>query len=267
MRTIGQMMSLRGRVAAITGGAGHIGRAMAAALVEQGSAVVLIDCQQDTLSATVEELRQRWGAVAEGLLVDLELERERATVSEYIAQRFGRLDVLINNAGFVGDSRLSGWVAAFEEQSIETWRRALEVNVTAAFHLSQKLAPMLRENGTGSIVNIASIYGVVGPDPGIYGGTPMGNPAAYSVSKGGMVQMTRWLATTLAPHIRVNCISPGGVARNQPALFAERYIQRTPLGRMGAEEDFKGAALYFASDLSAWVTGQNLMVDGGWTAW
>lgn len=267
MRTIAQMMSLSGRVAAITGGAGHIGRAMADALAEQGSAIVLIDRHRDTLDAAVETLRQRWGVATEGLLIDLESETERASVAGQIAQRFGRVDVLVNNAGFVGDSKLQGWVAPFEEQSIETWRRALEVNVTAAFHLSQGLAPLLRAHGTGSIVNVASIYGVVGPDHGLYAGTPMGNPAAYAVSKGGMVQMTRWLATTLAPHVRVNCISPGGVARNQPALFAERYIQRTPLGRMGTEEDFKGAVLYFASDLSAWVTGENLMVDGGWTAW
>lgn len=267
MRTIAQMMSLSGRVAAITGGAGHVGRAMADALAEQGSAIVLIDRHRDTLDAAVETLRQRWGVAAEGLLIDLESETERASVAGQIAQRFGRVDVLVNNAGFVGDSKLQGWVAPFEEQSIETWRRALEVNVTAAFHLSQGLAPLLRAHGTGSIVNVASIYGVVGPDHGLYAGTPMGNPAAYAVSKGGMVQMTRWLATTLAPHVRVNCISPGGVARNQPALFAERYIQRTPLGRMGTEEDFKGAVLYFASDLSAWVTGENLMVDGGWTAW
>jgi NAD(P)-dependent dehydrogenase (short-subunit alcohol dehydrogenase family) len=261
------MMSLSGRVAAITGGAGHIGRAMADALAEQGSAVVLIDRHQDVLDAAVEALRQRWGLAAEGLLIDLESETERASIADKIAQRFGRLDVLINNAGFVGDSKLQGWVAPFEEQSIETWRRALEVNITAAFHLSQKLVPLLREHGTGSIVNVASIYGVVGPDHSIYKGIPMGNPAGYAVSKGGMVQMTRWLATTLAPRIRVNCISPGGVARNQPDLFAERYIQRTPMGRMGSEEDFKGALLYFASDLSAWVTGENLMVDGGWTAW
>jgi len=261
------MISLSGRVAAVTGGAGYLGRAMADALAEQGSTVVLIDRDQDALDEAVEGLRQRWGVVAVGLLIDLESETEREDVASQIDQRFGRLDVLINNAGFVGDSNLQGWVAPFEEQSIETWRRALEVNVTAAFHLSQKLSPLLRLNRVGSIVNVASIYGIVGPDQSLYAGTPMGNPAAYAVSKGGMIQMTRWLATTLSPHVRVNCISPGGVARNQSDLFTERYIKRTPLGRMGIEEDFKGAAIYFASDLSNWVTGENLMVDGGWTAW
>ena len=126
---------------------------------------------------------------------------------------------------------------------------------------------MLRAKRRGSIINISSIYGAVGPDMSLYDGTSMGNPAAYAVSKGGILQMTRWLSTVLAPDIRVNSITPGGIARNQPLPFVERYEKRTPLRRMGREEDFKGAIAYFASDLSSWVTGENLMVDGGWTAW
>lgn len=267
MRTISQLMSLSGRVAAITGGAGHIGRVMADALAEQGCAIVLIDRHYSALDATVEALRQRWGVAVEGLLIDLESETERAIVADKIARRFGRLDVLVNNAAFVGDSGLTGWVTPFENQSISTWRRALEVNVTAAFHLSQTLWGLLKNSGNGSIVNFSSIYGVVGPDMSIYDGTEMGNPAAYSVSKGGLIQLTKWLATVMAPNVRVNCISAGGVSRNQPEPFSTKYIEKTPLKRMGIEEDFKGAVLYFASDLSQWVTGENLMVDGGWTVW
>jgi NAD(P)-dependent dehydrogenase (short-subunit alcohol dehydrogenase family) len=101
----------------------------------------------------------------------------------------------------------------------------------------------------------------------LYEATEMGNPAAYAASKGGLIQLTRWLATVLAPDIRVNTLTPGGIARNQPEIFTERYIRRTPLQRMAVEEDFKGAALYLASDLSSYVTGQNLIVDGGWTVW
>ena len=108
---------------------------------------------------------------------------------------------------------------------------------------------------------------MVGPDLRIYEGTGMGNAAAYAASKGGLLQLTRWLATTLAPRVRVNAITPGGVWRQQPEAFRKRYIDRTPLGRMATEEDFKGAVAYLASDLSRYVTGQNLVVDGGWTAW
>jgi NAD(P)-dependent dehydrogenase (short-subunit alcohol dehydrogenase family) len=267
MRKISDMISMEGRVAAITGGCGHIGVAMAHALAEQGCALMLIDRNDVQLEATAAALRARWPVEVATAMLDLESEQQRTTIPGLIEQRFGRLDVLINNAGFVGDSKLQGWVAPFEEQSIETWRRAMEVNVTAAFHLSQQLAPLLRVHGHGAILNVGSIYGVVGPDMSLYDGTQMGNPAAYAVSKGGLVQLTRWLSAVMAPQVRVNCMSPGGVARNQPAAFADKYIARTPLKRMGTEEDFMGAVVYLCSDLSAWVTGENLQVDGGWTVW
>lgn len=267
MRKISDMLSLHGRAAAITGGCGHIGAAMAHALAEQGCKLLLIDRNDEQLAATAQALRARWQVQVETARVDLESETERNTVAGLAQQHFGRLDVLINNAGFVGDSQLQGWVVPFEQQSVETWRRAMEVNVTAAFHLSQQLAPLLRASGSGAILNVGSIYGVVGPDMSLYEGTQMGNPAAYAVSKGGLVQLTRWLSAVLAPEVRVNCISPGGVARNQPASFVTKYVARTPLKRMGSEEDFMGAVVYFCSDLSGWVTGENLQVDGGWTVW
>lgn len=267
MKKINELMKLQGRVALITGGTGKIGLAMAGALAELGCNICLLDLQDDALAQAAVQLRTDWGVHAETIKIDLEKEQERIALPHAINALFGRLDILINNAGFVGDSQLQGWVVPLEEQRVDTWRRALEVNLTAAFHLSQILGPMLRVHGTGTIVNVSSIYGIAGPDLRLYEGTAMGNPAAYAVSKGGLIQLTRWLSTVLAPDIRVNCISPGGVFRNQPEVFVERYVARTPLGRMGTEEDFKGAIAYFASDLSAYVTGQNLMVDGGWTAW
>jgi NAD(P)-dependent dehydrogenase (short-subunit alcohol dehydrogenase family) len=267
MSNVAELMSMSGRVAAITGGAGHLGRAMAHALAEQGCRLLLIDRDAPAVAAAAAEIRSAFGGQVEHAVVDLESEEERIGVQHTVQQHFGRLDVLLNNASFVGDSKLTGWGVPFEEQTVSTWRRALEVNVTAAFHLTQVLAPQLRAHRNGAVVNIASIYGVVGPDLGLYAGTQMGNPAAYAASKGGLVQLTRWLSTVLAPDIRVNCISPGGIARNQPASFVEKYVERTPLRRMGTEEDLKGAAVYLCTDLSRWVTGQNLVVDGGWTAW
>jgi len=260
-------MDLRGRVALITGGAGHIGRAMAEALAELACSVCLLDRNLDALEAAAEELRRQWNVPIECLRIDVENESERATVPDALAKSSGRLDVLINCAAFVGDSELEGWVVPLPEQRLDTWRRAMEVNLTSVFHLSQLLAPVLRVNRCGSIVNVSSIYGVVGPDLRLYEGTAMGNPAAYAASKGGMVQLTRWLATVLAPDIRVNCVTPGGVFRNQPPQFVDRYVARTPLARMAAEEDFKGAIAFLASDLSRYVTGENLKVDGGWTVW
>jgi NAD(P)-dependent dehydrogenase (short-subunit alcohol dehydrogenase family) len=174
---------------------------------------------------------------------------------------------LVNNAAFVGTSNLKGWVVPFEDQTIETWHRALEVNLAAPFHLCQKLSPLLRKSRGASIINIASIYGHCGPDWRLYDGTTMGNPAAYSASKGGLIQLTRWLSTTLAPFIRVNTISPGGVFRNQPECFTRQYEARTPLQRMATEDDFIGAVTFLATDLSRYVTGQNICVDGGWGVW
>lgn len=146
---------------------------------------------------------------------------------------------------------------------MDTWRRAIEVNLTAVFHLCQGLAPLLRNSEGGSIINIGSIYGSLAPDWGLYAGTEMGNPAAYGVSKAGLMQLTRWLSSTLAPDIRVNAISPGGIYRNQPQEFVDRYEKKTPLKRMATEDDIRGAVALLSSDLSCYITGQVLCIDGG----
>jgi NAD(P)-dependent dehydrogenase (short-subunit alcohol dehydrogenase family) len=141
------------------------------------------------------------------------------------------------------------------------------VNLTAPFFLVQACAKALARSGHGSVINIGSTYGIVGPDMRLYQGTTMGNPAAYAATKGGLMQVTRWLATVMAPKVRVNAVSYGGMKRGQPAAFQRRYVARTPLRRMATEEDAKGAVAFLASDMSAYVTGHNLIVDGGWTAW
>lgn len=267
MRTLAALMAMTGRVSLITGGAGHLGRAMAEALAELGSDLVLVDLQVAQAEAFAQDLAARTGVQIACLGCDLEDEQQIRQIPQAVQQRFGRLDVLINNAGFVGTSALEGWSVPFAQQSSQAWRRALEVNLTAVFVLTQACRDLLEASGHASVINVASIYGVLGPDLSLYEGTAMNNPAAYAASKGGLLQLNRWLATVLAPSIRVNAISPGGLARAQPQPFVERYIARTPLARMGAEEDFKGVTAFLASDLSAWITGQNLMVDGGWGIW
>jgi NAD(P)-dependent dehydrogenase (short-subunit alcohol dehydrogenase family) len=267
MKTVRELMRLDGRVALITGGAGHIGTAMAEALAELGCHLCLVDVDERRLDEVRAGVVAACPVRVQSVVCDLEDEAARASLPALVRSEFGRLDVLVNNAAFVGSRQLEGWATSFENQSLATWRQAFEVNLTTAFHLSQVFAPLLRERGGGSIVNVGSIYALVGPDLALYEGTAMGSPAAYAASKGGLLQLTRWLSTVLAPDVRVNSISPGGVARGQPESFVTRYVARTPLRRMATEEDFKGAIAYLASDLSAYVTGENIVVDGGWTAW
>jgi NAD(P)-dependent dehydrogenase (short-subunit alcohol dehydrogenase family) len=264
-RTFHGLSDLSGRRALVTGAAGGIGRVMAQTLAELGADLVLVDRPGAVYEAIAGQAAEDRRVAVETIDCDLELTDERERLIRRVSE--GRLDILINNAAFVGTSNLEGWATAFEQQSLDTWRRALEVNLTAAFHLTKGLSGVLRDSGRGSIINVASIYGQYGPDYSLYEGTALGNPAAYGASKGGLIQLTRWLATTLAPGVRVNAISPGGVQRQQPASFVDRYVARTPLGRMATEDDFRGVVGFLAGDLSAYVTGQVIAVDGGWGVW
>jgi NAD(P)-dependent dehydrogenase (short-subunit alcohol dehydrogenase family) len=267
MSSIAQLMDLQGRRAVITGATGEIGKQISITLAELGCDLVLVDRPGSDFDSLKKRLSGTSSVEVKSLDCDLEDHSARKWLVAWLNEQDDDIDILINNAAFVGTSGLEGWVCEFEQQTVETWSRALEVNLTAVFDLCKGLTPKLQANGNGSIINIASIYGVNGPDYSLYEWLDMGNPAAYAASKGGLVQLTRWLSTTVAPEVRVNCVSPGGVLRGQPKEFIERYQARTPLGRMATEEDFKGVIAFLASDLSAYVTGQNIIVDGGWTVW
>lgn len=266
MATLKERMSLSGRRAIVTGALGGLGRVMSKTLAEMGADLVLVDRPGNDFSVLQKELSE-WQTEVTAMPCDIERQDDRHELMDNIKADGSKLSILVNNAAFVGTSGLTGWSVPFEQQSLETWRRALEVNLTAAFDFCQGLASLLRKSPGGTVVNIASMYGILGPDWRLYEDTCMSNPAAYAASKGGLLQLTRWLSTTLSPEVRVNAISPGGISRNQPVSFVERYEQRTPLGRMASEDDFAGALAFLASDMSKYVTGQNLIVDGGWSTW
>jgi NAD(P)-dependent dehydrogenase (short-subunit alcohol dehydrogenase family) len=266
VRSIAELFRLDGRVALITGGAGHIGLACAEALAELGARIVILDRDATACEARAKDLHTRYSVETLPLAAELsDADACKASIATVVA-KLGRLDVLVNNAAYTGASGIAGYAVPLPQQSVDAWNGALAVNLTAPFVLSQAAFPELAKD-RGSIINVGSIYGSVGPQNALYEGTSMGNPAAYAATKGGLAQLTRYLATSMAPAVRVNCLSPGGVARGQAQAFVERYVARTPLGRMATEEDFKGAFAYLASPASAYVTGQELLVDGGWTAW
>jgi NAD(P)-dependent dehydrogenase (short-subunit alcohol dehydrogenase family) len=266
-RSLREMMSLDGRVAVITGAAGHIGRAIASGLAELGADIALVDIAASAGAEAAAKLKENFPVKAQMFDCDFEQGAAVKDLPRRVREALCGLDIIVNCAAFVGTSGLGGWAVPFEQQSDATWRRALEVNLTAPFILIQAAAEDLARSGHGSVINISSIYGLVGPDWRLYEDTSLGNPAAYAASKGGLIQMTRWLATTMAPKVRVNAVAPGGVFRATPEPFFSRYVARTPLARMAREDDMKGAVAYLASDLSTYVTGQCIAVDGGWTAW
>jgi NAD(P)-dependent dehydrogenase (short-subunit alcohol dehydrogenase family) len=268
MRTIAELMNLAGRRALVTGGAGHIGLAAVESLVELGATVGILDIDGEACGKAVDRLnRARPGAVVP-IPCDLRDEQAIRAAVRAMTKQWSGLDVFMHCAAYVGTTQVPGWAVPFEEQSVAAWEAAFQVNLTSAFVAVQEAKTALAASGRGSVILVSSIYGMVGPDMRLYEGTQMGRqPAGYAASKGGLIQLTRYLATVLAPRIRVNVLTPGGVWRQQPELFHERYVARTPMGRMATEEDMKGAVAYLASDLSAYVTGQNLVVDGGWTIW
>jgi NAD(P)-dependent dehydrogenase (short-subunit alcohol dehydrogenase family) len=169
--------------------------------------------------------------------------------------------VLVNSA-----LARDGHVGGFEEQSPDQWSRAAQGDFAGLFQICQLFLPDMVRQGRGSIINISSIYGVVSNDPSIYEGTSMVQPPTYNFVKAGMINFTRYLACYYGKQgVRANCISPGGYFNEQPQPFVDRYCQRVPLGRMAGPDDIQGAVVFLASDASAYVTGMNLMVDGGWT--
>lgn len=260
-------MKLDGRVAIVTGGAGNLGSHICETLAELGARVVIIDNNERECINLSNRLHEEYGVDPLLIVTDLAKEALVKAIPGKVLEKFDSIDILVNCAALVGTSLLEGWITPFSQQSADTWRKALEINLTVPFILTQACSEALKKSGHGSVINIGSIYGIIGPDMRIYEETNMGNPAAYAASKGGLLQLTRWLATVMAPDIRVNAITPGGVWHNQPEPFFSKYTYRTPLGRMATAEDIKGAVAYLASDMSSYVTGHNLVLDGGYSIW
>jgi NAD(P)-dependent dehydrogenase (short-subunit alcohol dehydrogenase family) len=259
------MFSVVGKGILVTGAAGFLGRKLCTHLTSAGATVFAVDIDEGGLSE-LEIATVSHPGMLTPLAADLGEESARVGLVDQLSSLTVSLDGVVFAAAFVGTSNIEGWAVDFAHQSVKAWRDALELNLTAPFHLSQLLTSLLWKGVGPSIVNVGSIYGSVGPDWALYEGLTMSQPAGYAASKGGLLQLSRWLSSTLAPAIRVNCVSPGGLERGQPQEFIERYSKKTPLGRMGTEMDVLGAVVYLLSAASAYVTGQEIVIDGGLTA-
>jgi NAD(P)-dependent dehydrogenase (short-subunit alcohol dehydrogenase family) len=266
-RTLAELMSLHGKKALVTGGAGHVGPVVAQTLLEMGAEVTLTDRDASKVHAVAQRLGlddNHWVAL------DLTYEPDMAAAIRVPADRMRGLDLVIHCAALTGTGPgiRQGWAVPFEFQSIEAFRCSLDLNLTCPFIMAQEFKEEKLDGSQGVMVLFGSIYGLVAPSLGLYEGiegVPQ-PPTGYSAAKGGVVQLTRHLASVLAPNIRVNSLVPGGLERGQPGEFIDRYSRMTLLGRMGQESDMVGPLLFLVSDLSSYMTGQTLVIDGGYTA-
>ncbi|MGE6353874.1 oxidoreductase [Flavobacterium sp. NPDC079362] len=243
------MFSIKDKVIVVTGGNGLLGKQMVSTFREQGAVVIAADIffeEQYTYDFVIDITNE--DSVKNGIAT--------------IVEKYDRIDGWVNNAY----PRTKDWGTKFEDIPLESWRNNVDMHLNGYFLCCQVVLEQMKKQGFGSLINMSSIYGLVGPDFTVYEGTEMTMPAAYSAIKGGLNNLTRYLASYYGVHqIRVNTVSPGGIFDNQPRLFVDNYNKKVPMKRMGNPQDIVSAALYLLTDESSYITGHNLVVDGGWS--
>jgi NAD(P)-dependent dehydrogenase (short-subunit alcohol dehydrogenase family) len=251
------IFSCENKTAIVTGGSGLIGREIVQGLSQYGASVYIADQNE----ATAQKLVNR---NIKFLYLDITSKSSVQEAVQTVLRNSGKIDILVNCAY----PRTGDWSTKFENVNYDSWKQNVDQHLGGYFIMCREAAMIMKEHSGGSIINLASIYGIVAPDFSIYEGTEMTMPVAYASIKAGIIALTKYIATYFGHYnIRANTISPGGIYDNQASSFVDRYSQKTPLGRMGAASDIVGAVIYLASDASSFVTGHNLTVDGGWTAW
>ena len=254
--SLAERFRLDGRVAVVTGASGQLGPAIARGLEDLGAKLALVDVAPAKATALAKELGHAHRAFA----ADLTSKSAVQKLAKEIGDHFGRVDILVNNAGI-------GVFTPSEQRTEAEFASVIDINLGGTFHCIDAFRKQLADGG-GSIVNIASVYGIVSPDPRVYGDSGRNSSEIYGATKAGVVQLSKYFAVHLAPlGIRVNSISPGGVFANQAQEFVDAYVHRTPMARMADAADIQGAVAYLASDAAGYVTGHNLVVDGGFSAW
>jgi NAD(P)-dependent dehydrogenase (short-subunit alcohol dehydrogenase family) len=246
-------MKLENKIIIVTGGNGLLGKSIISYLISKGASVINVDVAEMSDVASTFYIKCD--------ITDAECVRKMVTI---IVEKFKRIDGLVNNAY----PRTKDWGDIFENVSLDSWKQNVDMQLNSCFHLSQLVLAVMKYNKSGSIVNIASIYGIVGNDFSVYEDVKgMTSPVAYSAIKGGIINLTRYLASYFGPYsIRINCVSPGGVFNNQAESFVNKFERKVPLRRMATPTEIAPSVAFLLSDESTYITGHNLVVDGGWTA-
>lgn len=267
------LFSLKDKNIIVTGGLGYLGRECVRGLAEFGANIVIVDLYEEHAKKFAEEITNEYNVAAIGIGCDVSLESDVQTMVQQTIQQLGKIDVLFNNAASKSKD-LNAFFSSFEDYSLDEWRNVMSVNLDGMFLVAKHTSAEMKKNQEGgSIIQTSSIYGVVGPDHRIYRnslflGREINSPAVYSASKAGVIGLSTYLSTYLAKDkIRVNTISPGGLETGQNEQFIQNYSNRVPLGRMGTVEEMVGAVIFMASDASTYMTGQNIILDGGLTVW
>ncbi len=263
--------SLKNKTAVVTGALGLLGKQHCYALSEAGASVIACDLNDKKCKAFAEEL----GSNSIGVGADITNPLSLKSLLKTVRKNFNSLDILVNNAAIndkFEDPSSAAELSKFENYPLDSWNKSISVNLTGMFLCSQAIGQEMINKGSGSIINIASTYGVVAPDQSLYKDKndeqKFYKTVAYPTTKGAVISFTKYLAAYWGSKgVRVNSLSPGGVENSQDDFFIDNYSRRTPLGRMAKPYDYKGALIFLASDASAYMTGANLIVDGGFTIW
>jgi NAD(P)-dependent dehydrogenase (short-subunit alcohol dehydrogenase family) len=245
------LFSVAGKVVVITGAAGLIGRALSAAFAERGATVVGVDVRSSDSTPC--------------LTYDISQADQVSACVAGVLSRHGRVDVLVNSHHYKPAGFTEACAETFPE---ELWDAILNINLKATFLTCREFGRTMLTQGHGSIINLASTYGIVSSNPDLYDGNSLGNPVAYSASKGGVIMLTKYLGAYWAGRgVRVNCVTPHGVEAGHESEFVRRFSSKSPMRRLMRSDEVAGAVLFLASNASSYATGSNVLVDGGWTAW
>ena len=263
---IQKIFDLTDKVVVITGASGMLGAQYAYGLSECGANVILADIDISKSKTIEKKIIKNFSTKPMSIKLDLTNKESILSMTSSILKKYSKIDILINNAAYQGNPKIRS--SGFENLELETWNQAIDVNLTGVFLCCQSIGKQMIKQKSGNIINIASTYGLVGPDQRIYGKSGQNSAIFYAATKSAILNLTRYLATYWeGKGIRVNTFSPGGVENKQDPDFIKKYSKKTPLGRMAKKDEYVGSIIFLASDASSYMTGSNLIVDGGWTAW